>query len=146
MANTTMNVRPPWKSNFFIIIKFCLYMSVLGPNSTKFIVKEDDDDEVGALVEGIDLNRMYFMRTKWGRKSLVYQGFIFTTNKRVELTNTVYWRCTFASSRKKPNCCGARCITRDNKLISFAGSHNHESELGRHIGQEMYTHFDINNP
>ncbi|XP_062556500.1 modifier of mdg4-like isoform X29 [Armigeres subalbatus] len=91
-------------------------------------------------------NRMLFVRSRWGRKLLVYERYAFFANKRMEATNTTYWRCTFSSNRKGPNRCSVRCITRDDQLINFHGQHNHPEEMVSLQGRRVYEQYSVYDP
>ncbi|XP_058451173.1 modifier of mdg4-like isoform X23 [Malaya genurostris] len=90
--------------------------------------------------------KLLFVRSRWGRSCLVYQRYVFFSNKRVEATNTTYWRCTFSSNRKGPNRCTVRCITRNNQLISFHGNHNHPEEQSKLSGKFIYEQYSVFDP
>lgn len=102
-------------------------------------------------LEGPDLakeepSKLLFVRSRWGRKLLVYEQYAFFSNKRVEATNTTYWRCTFSSNRKGPNRCSVRCITRDNQVINFHGQHNHPEEIAKLHGRRVYDQYSVYDP
>ncbi|XP_062698310.1 FLYWCH-type zinc finger-containing protein 1-like [Aedes albopictus] len=45
-------------------------------------------------------NKLLFVRSRWGRKLLIYERYVFFSNKRVEATNTTYWRCAYSQELK----------------------------------------------
>lgn len=91
-------------------------------------------------------DKLLFVRSRWGRKLLVYERYVFFSNKRVEATNTTYWRCTFSSNRKGPNRCSVRCITRDNHVINFHGLHNHPEEMSKLHGRHVFDQYSVYDP
>nr|XP_029723723.1 modifier of mdg4-like isoform X33 [Aedes albopictus] len=91
-------------------------------------------------------NKLLFVRSRWGRKLLIYERYVFFSNKRVEATNTTYWRCTFSSNRKGPNRCSVRCITRDNRVINFHGLHNHSEEMSKLHGRHVFDQYSVYDP
>ncbi|XP_065073210.1 modifier of mdg4-like isoform X15 [Ochlerotatus camptorhynchus] len=100
--------------------------------------EEEDDDE--------EPNKLLFVRSRWGRKLLIYERYAFFSNKRVKTTNTTYWRCTYSSNRKGPNRCTVRCITRDNQVINFHGHHNHPEEMAKLHGRRLYDEYSVYDP
>lgn len=91
-------------------------------------------------------NKLLFVRSRWGRKLLIYERFAFFSNKRVEATNTTYWRCTYSSNRKGPNRCTVRCITRNNQVINLHGHHNHPEEMAKLHGRRLYDQYSVYDP
>uniref|UniRef100_A0A182NKW8 BEN domain-containing protein n=1 Tax=Anopheles dirus TaxID=7168 RepID=A0A182NKW8_9DIPT len=80
--------------------------------------------------------KMLFVRSPWGRKLLVYDGYTYCTNKRVQATNTTYWRCTMAHRRHVQSLCESRCTVRDGRIVKMCGKHNHAREMLRLDGKE----------
>jgi anaerobic selenocysteine-containing dehydrogenase len=66
--------------------------------------------------------KLRFVKSRWGGKLLVLDGYYFSSNKR-DNKGVTYYRCTFCSSRKK-NPCHARCIVRNGKIVKISNSHH----------------------
>lgn len=88
---------------------------------------------------------VFFVRSRWGRKLLVYQNYTYASNKRIQATNTTYWRCTYATARKEFPC-EARCTTRQRFLVSSWGMHNHAPPTHNLRGKYIYVDYDIQDP
>lgn len=86
-----------------------------------------------------------FVRSSWGRKHLLYGGYTYVSNKRVEATNTIYWRCSRFHRRTKVPC-EVRCTLRDGKMVKMFGKHNHPPELMNLEGKELETEYCIRDP
>ncbi|EAT37403.1 AAEL010576-PR [Aedes aegypti] len=105
------------------------------------------DQAAQVLIERLEEpDKLLFVGSRWGRKLLVYERYVFFSNKRVEATNTTYWRCTFSSNRKGPNRCSVRCITRDNHVINFHGLHNHPEEMSKLHGRHVFDQYSVYDP
>lgn len=89
--------------------------------------------------------RLLFVRSRWGRMCLIYQGYVFFSNKRVAATHTTYWRCTFSSNRKLDRC-AVRCTTRRNRVIKVHGHHNHPAEGLKLDGKPLYDQYSVYDP
>lgn len=101
------------------------------------LVKEDEEEP----------SKLLFVRSRWGRKLLIYERYAFFSNKRVKATNTTYWRCTYSSNRKAmANRCTVRCITRDNQVINCHGHHNHPEEMAKLHGRRLYDQYSVYDP
>uniref|UniRef100_A0A182MC08 BTB domain-containing protein n=1 Tax=Anopheles culicifacies TaxID=139723 RepID=A0A182MC08_9DIPT len=90
--------------------------------------------------------KMLFVRSSWGRKHLIYDGYTYATNKRIEATNTTYWRCTLFHRRNVKIPCEARCTVRDGKIVKMFDSHNHPPEVTKLNGKELETEYCIRDP
>uniref|UniRef100_A0A182T1T0 FLYWCH-type domain-containing protein n=1 Tax=Anopheles maculatus TaxID=74869 RepID=A0A182T1T0_9DIPT len=90
--------------------------------------------------------KMLFVRSSWGRKHLLYDGYMYASNKRVESTNTTYWRCTLFHRRNVQTLCEARCTVRDGQIIKMYGKHNHPPEVRNFSGKQVETDYCIHDP
>ncbi|XP_052889535.1 modifier of mdg4-like isoform X22 [Anopheles moucheti] len=89
---------------------------------------------------------MMFVRSSWGRKHLLYDGYTYASNKRIESTNTTYWRCTLFHRRNVKVPCEVRCTVRDGKMVKMFGTHNHLPEVMKLEGKELETEYCIRDP
>uniref|UniRef100_A0A4Y0APV2 BTB domain-containing protein n=1 Tax=Anopheles funestus TaxID=62324 RepID=A0A4Y0APV2_ANOFN len=87
--------------------------------------------------------QMMFVRSSWGRKHLLYDGYTYASNKRIESTNTTYWRCTLFHRRNVKVPCEVRCTVRDGKMVKMFGKHNHPPEVSKFDGKELETEYCI---
>ncbi|XP_058057594.1 modifier of mdg4-like isoform X20 [Anopheles bellator] len=107
---------------------------------------EDGNDGEVLDYHQYDGDKLLFVKSSWGRKHLLYQGYLYFPNKRVKSTNTTYWRCTFSNRRNDPSPCNARCRVRDGRLVGQYGEHNHPQEIKQIYGKMLYTQYSINDP
>ncbi|XP_037910036.1 modifier of mdg4 isoform X17 [Hermetia illucens] len=109
----------------------------------------DTGEQQQAATEAQDpayqIKDVFFVRSRWGRKLLVYQNYTYASNKRIQATNTTYWRCTYATARKEFPC-EARCTTRQRFLVSSWGVHNHAPPTHNLRGKYIYVDYDIQDP
>lgn len=100
-----------------------------GPQCLVDITDYDDEQAFGGLL---------YVQSKMNRISLIYRNYMFSMNKRIPATNTAYWRCTFASSRKKVRC-SVRCVTKDRRLVKYIGVHNHPPTVSSQSELQLLT-------
>lgn len=106
----------------------------------------DDEEDFESQLRRKNNSELHFIKSRWGRKCLVHNNYIYASNKRVQSTNTTYWRCTHSSSRKK-NPCSARLTTRRNHITNSVDLHNHEPDMEEiYQRQEFLTDYSIDNP
>lgn len=106
----------------------------------------DDEENFESQLRKENNSELHFIKSRWGRKCLVYNNYIYASNKRVQSTNTTYWRCTQSSSRKQ-NPCSARLTTRRNHITNSVDLHNHEPDMEEiYQREQLLTDYSIDNP
>uniref|UniRef100_A0A182QVF5 BTB domain-containing protein n=1 Tax=Anopheles farauti TaxID=69004 RepID=A0A182QVF5_9DIPT len=115
------------------------YLSVVEADRSAYSTCTDESDTTSQ-------DKLLFIRSPWGRKLLVYDGYTYCTNKRVQATNTTYWRCTMAHRRNVQTLCEARCTVRDGRIVKMCETHNHAREKLRLHGKVFDTEYSICDP